>query len=175
MSERNRPVDQISFWEQRIHEAELKGDIRQAVYSVPESMWQETVKHHESIILSTIPKGSKVLDAACGYGRLYPLLHDTMLCEYLGVDVTPSFIYEAKKRYGDHFICQDILDMDSNQKFDYVVCSSLMIMLVTNKGWLFWEKIQNKLLSMSNKILCLEYGIGDTATTSNTYYIIEKK
>lgn len=180
MLDRDKNVSDEAFWANRIKNAQRVGDIRHAVFRAPEKEWQKIKNDHIRILNRYINLRDKVLDAGCGYGRLYDMVNisEKYNGSYTGVDISSDFINLAKQKFPKgNFLQGDLkaLPFKDNQ-FDIVVCVSLMIMIVQNLGWFEWEKIQNELLRVSDRgILCLEYGITDTYTTSDTYYIITKQ
>ena len=180
MLERHKAVDTKEFWKDRLDTAVENGNIRHSVFRAPEHMWQDLNKDHLKILNHTIEPTDKVLDAGCGYGRASQFIpvKTEVGGKYVGVDQSSDFINLAKAY--DHknheFYCEDLkcLPFD-HEEFDWCVCISVMIMVVQNLGWSQWEKIQNELLRVSKRgIICLEYGLADTDTTSDTYYIIRK-
>ena len=55
--------------------------------------------------------GSRLLDFGCGNGRLAPLVRGA---NYIGVDSNPSYIDDARRKYGSanvEFICADLLNL----------------------------------------------------------------
>jgi len=181
--EREKAVADPTFWQKRIAQALAAGDLRHSVYRAPESMWLGVCSDHRKILNEVIKPEDKVLDAGCGYGRLVDLLPILTYCgcfrhrirgSYTGVDISPDFIAIAKQTHKDvDFYTNDLTQLPFEDKsFDWSICVSVMIMTAQNMGWSYWEKIQNELLRVSKRILCLEYGTGDTDTESSTYYII---
>ena len=69
--------------------------------------------------------GKSVLDVGCGVGDFYGYLNRKNLnFEYLGIDITPEMIIEAKKKYPDgSFELAEVSDIDT--KFDYVFGSGV--------------------------------------------------
>ena len=67
---------------------------------------------------------SKVLEVGCGTGEL---LNAVKPSYGVGLDISPKMISIAKQRYPKlHFYCQDIDNLDLNDKFDYVFLSGLL-------------------------------------------------
>ena len=63
-------------------------------------------------------------------------------------------------------IPDEIKHFDDNC-FDWVVCISLMVMIISNLGWGKWDTMQKELLRVSrNGVLCLEY------TDPEVYYLV---
>lgn len=170
----NKPVDTQEFWRKRISDAIQYGDVRHSVFRAPDNIWNEIVEDHKSIINKLIPDNCKVLDAGCGYGRLYEYLGGKV--DYTGVDFSKDFISVAKRLYPHgNFVIGDLTNLPfEDNYFDWSICISIMIMIVENLGWKKWEQMQNELLRVSKNVLCLEYGVSDTLTSSSTYYVISK-
>jgi SAM-dependent methyltransferase len=76
--------------------------------------------------LAKIPAGS-VLDVGCGFGDLYGYLQRIgWEGRYVGVDIVPTLLDEAKKQYSgiDVRLC-DISSQEIDEQFDYVVSSGI--------------------------------------------------
>lgn len=72
--------------------------------------------------------GASICDIGCGFADLLPYLrerfHDVT---YTGVDVTPSFVDEARRRFPEAtFHCLDILEQPFAQRFDYFLLSGAL-------------------------------------------------
>ena len=176
-TDRSKPVDDPSFWKERLDQAKLTGDIRHSVFRAPENEWQKVCQDHVNILNRLILSDWSILDAGCGYGRGVDLMPPTFRGRYVGVDQSQDFITIAGMKYPDEeFYCENLTNLPfDDDEFDLSICTSVMIMVVQNLGWFEWEKIQNELLRVSKRgILCLEYGVTDTNTASSTYYRIEK-
>jgi SAM-dependent methyltransferase len=69
--------------------------------------------------------GKTVLDVGCGFGGFYDYnrhMGEPMI--YTGIDIVPSLLQEAARRYPDaHFLEMDILDVPDHWRMDYVVSS----------------------------------------------------
>lgn len=80
-------------------------------------IWTETYK-----LISEIKPGDRVLDLACGNGKLLDVLPSGI--EYLGIDNSVELISLAKQRYqGNKFQVGDLLNLKENIKdYDYVFC-----------------------------------------------------
>lgn len=76
---------------------------------------------------SFVPSGARVLDAACGSGRLYPVFLGRNIA-YQGFDGSSALIALAKERYpeGDFFVA-DFYDVDRDERlpedsYDFIFC-----------------------------------------------------
>ena len=69
----------------------------------------------------------RVLDIGCGPGNMLPFLPK---CDYTGVDVNPSYIDSARRRYGDRgtFVCERVSRHNVQQlgAFDIVLALGLV-------------------------------------------------
>ncbi|MCA9025235.1 MAG: class I SAM-dependent methyltransferase [Planctomycetaceae bacterium] len=75
-------------------------------------------------------KGKRILDIGCGFGDLNTLLVDT--CgddyQYLGIDLVPSLVAEAKVRWqrpNVEFLVGDFLKTDFKVPFDIAIASGI--------------------------------------------------
>lgn len=167
----NKPVDTIAFWNKRIQEAKEEGDLRSSVFKTNE--WSHIDGAHKNVLDQHIGCSNSVLEAGCGYGRSLDLIFP---CErYVGIDQVPAFINLARKTtYNSlphvHFswgVLPGCLELRPDSTFDWVVCISLMVMIISNLGWGKWDTIQKELLRVSKYgVLCLEY------TDPEVYYLI---
>lgn len=172
--DRSKPVNDPLFWKQRLDQAVLEKSIERSVYRCPKEEWDKINAYHLSIIKSIVSDSDQILDAGCGYGRNCSWYSPM---QYTGVDFSPDFIAEANRKFPSYsFNVGDLSELwYEDNRFDYSICTSVMIMIVQNCGWFAWEKIQNELLRVSKKgIICLEYGCGDTNTDYGTFYHIKK-
>jgi cyclopropane fatty-acyl-phospholipid synthase-like methyltransferase len=71
--------------------------------------------------------GDKILDIGCGPGNMVPFLPQG---QYLGVDANPSYIADARERYGDRgeFVCERVSHHSVQQfgAFDIVLALGLV-------------------------------------------------
>jgi len=95
-----------------------------------------------------------LLDVGCGFGGLlsYARSIGTEL-NYTGVDVCDEMIDWAKKHFGDSasFICKDILEIEENQSFDYVICNGILTQKLETEGQLmdlYAGRLIRKMFSM---------------------------
>ena len=75
-----------------------------------------------------IRKGDKVLDLGCGPASLWPYLTRIKNVEFVGADVSPKMIIEAKKLYPKgKFMVADSENLPfQDEAFDIVICSSVL-------------------------------------------------
>lgn len=102
-----------------------------------------------------------VLEVACGIGVDYPLYKEAGI-QYLGVDVTPKFVEEAK-RNGVPAEVQDARNLPyPDNSFDSVYCKDLFIHLPPN----VWRIVLAELARVAKKQVI----ILDDAWINNTEY-----
>jgi len=147
----SKPIDKLEFWKKRIDEAPKE---HYSVYIIDEFRWKRILDSHIKRFEEIIPKGSKVLDAGCGYGRMSEYFDN-----YTGVDFSPDFINKAKSKYPDkNFIVGNLKELPFRDKeFDWAFCVSIKAMVENNLGKDEWAKMQKELLRVSKKVLILEY------------------
>lgn len=73
-------------------------------------------------------RSCSVLDVGCGYGGLYQYaIKQGYSLEYTGIDICENMIKYAKNKYrGGEFICDDILEINLEQEFDFVICNGVL-------------------------------------------------
>lgn len=147
-----KPVDRPEFWKERIDGAVKE---HYSVYISSDNLWKDIEKCHKEIIEKEIPKGSKVLDAGCGYGRLSEWFDN-----YTGVDFSPDFIARAEMKYPDKkFVQADLKKLPfKDREFDFAICVSIKNMIIGNLGTVEWWKMEKELKRVAHKVLILEYG-----------------
>ena len=67
----------------------------------------------------------RVLDVGCGPGTNAAFFQDF---DYLGLDLNPRYIAQARKRYGDRFMVADVCTYEApeNEKYDFILMNSLL-------------------------------------------------
>ncbi|MBN1947657.1 MAG: methyltransferase domain-containing protein [Bradymonadales bacterium] len=89
--------------------------------------------------LSSADYPVSVLDVGCGLGALYGYLRDTdRLGPYLGIDLLPEMVDQARREFPEaRFEMVDLLDLEATERFDLVVCSgSLNVMVKEHERWI---------------------------------------
>jgi SAM-dependent methyltransferase len=68
---------------------------------------------------------SRVLDVGCGPGTN---ARDFRHAEYLGVDINPRYVAEARRRYGREFVVGDVTSWRpaAGARFDFILVNSLL-------------------------------------------------
>lgn len=89
-----------------------------------------------------------IVDIGCGYGDLYAFLRSKgWRGEYLGIDIVPDLIEEARRRYPDaKFRVQDIQDDPLSETFDW--CISCHALTSDTQGSAFLDHLKDMLLRM---------------------------
>jgi ubiquinone/menaquinone biosynthesis C-methylase UbiE len=76
-----------------------------------------------------INSNDSILDVGCGFGDLLTFLKETINYQgkYTGIDITPEFLIECRKRYPDYdFREMDILEDSIYDMWDYVVLTGTL-------------------------------------------------
>lgn len=146
-----KPIDKLDFWKDRITHAK-KTKEHFSVYITKDEHWNHINEVHREILLKEC--SGKVLDAGCGYGRWSELFDN-----YVGVDFSPDFIEEARKKYLDKsFKVADLKKLPFKAKeFDVAFCVSIKQMVRANLGDTEWEMMLKELKRVAKKVLILEY------------------
>ena len=81
--------------------------------------WPPLLRHND------IARVGRVLDVGCGPGTNAPLFHGH---EYLGLDLNPRYISQARRRFGDRFQVADVCtyEADPDRRFDFILMNSLL-------------------------------------------------
>jgi SAM-dependent methyltransferase len=94
--------------------------------------------------------GASVLDVGCGLGDLLQWFRDNDLdVDYTGIDITPVFIEEARKRFSDvRFEVCDLLTLEgSEEEYDYVFSSGIFY-LCRSKPYEFMKAMVTRMFSI---------------------------
>ncbi len=124
----------------------------------------------------------KVLDVGCGFGDMYSYLQKCgkyRQIDYCGIDIMSSFIEVAKKKHpsrNTQFICNSLMDLNSEQKWDWVVeCGLFGLNLYENEDEMYEyvEESMKKAFSIANKGISFNF-LSDKVDfrTSNTDFHI---
>lgn len=119
----------VKFYEEKV--IRYKDDVRSLAWGSRKS------QHKRFEILSEIGRleGSLILDVGCGLGDFYNwLLKKYNNISYTGIDITPSMIEIAKKKYPKTtFKVQNILELNSDKsKYDYIFASGIFNRRIKN-------------------------------------------
>lgn len=99
--------------------------------------WDEITEHNKEKIKNIIKlvnlySGAKVLDVGSGTGVLIPFIipeigsNGKLIC----LDISENMLYKARKKFSKaiypniDFICNDILNYETDDKFDFIICYS---------------------------------------------------
>lgn len=100
------------------------------VYSIDyDEKWgriDNTHKDFIQLVCYTVPNQGKILDAACGTGKYWPLLLEEEL-RILGTDHSQGMLNKAKEKYPDietHNIA--LQDIEFSEEFDGIICVDAM-------------------------------------------------
>lgn len=147
----SKPVDKLDFWKNRIENAQKD---HYMVYVTGEQDWKRINQAHEDIFTNEIKELDHVLDAGCGYGRW-----SERFINYTGVDFSPDFIQEAKKRYKNkQFLVANLKQLPfTDKQFDVAFCVSIKKMIEDNLGEEEWKHMERELSRVAKKVLLMEY------------------
>ncbi len=66
----------------------------------------------------------RVLDVGCGPGTN---THHFAGCDYLGIDINPGYVADARRRYEREYVVADVTTyaVDPGRRFDFIIANSL--------------------------------------------------
>jgi SAM-dependent methyltransferase len=163
------------FWRGRLESSRAKKDEYRDVYDVLPEVWDGIDEAHTRILAEHVKPGTSVLDAGCGYGRLFRLMPGAWRESgvYLGVDLSPDMIAKALGDFGlEHAYCdlychdlrqklpdEVIRDVVEGGRFDLAVCGAFRGMVVREAGQEDWDRIERNIRRVTKRILYLEYDV----------------
>jgi SAM-dependent methyltransferase len=137
VSQETAAFDQARYWIAR-HE-ELIGDPRSVGNkgrSAQDSVEIERRLNETAGVLADMLDGPKsILDLGCGYGRV---AGDFMACgyDYLGVDVSPTAIDQARQRHPQgQFLVGDLRTWNTDRRFGVVSALYVMVHFIEEPEW----------------------------------------
>lgn len=165
------------YWRERLAKAP-PGERHHAVFRCPLDRWQRIEAKHREILAAMMDPSDWVLDAGCGWGRLLNLMPAEWLAagggghRYVGIDVSPDFIAEARRSWPDleqRFVVGDLRSLPEDWKdpiggecrFDWAVLISMRPMIRRNLGGEVWDQIEAELRRVAKRLLFLEYDEDD--------------
>lgn len=171
------PILDPAYWSQRHREAPAHTPHFAVFKGCSAEEWARIEEAHRKILAAHVRPSDGILDVGCGWGRLLDLLPPDWPGDrgwYMGIDLCPEFIEEAKRRYGTDsirgravtFYCLDIRQMyfppmTETAKADWAVCISIRPMWRRNVGEAKWDEVQACLFRVAKRILFLEYDEDD--------------
>lgn len=95
-----------------------------AVYRLWQS-WHEDQKFAPVLAHNNLSRVRRVLDIGCGPGTNSPLF---VHADYLGIDINPAYVGEARRRYHRDFQVADATNFSppANKPFDFILLNSLL-------------------------------------------------
>lgn len=154
------PVDKLEFWRDRVVDTLLSEQhIHNAIYKCDFEVWQNVQNVHREVLQRVLRRGTKVLDAGCGYGALCEIVPAGV--EYIGLDFSPELLAVARLRYPQaQFIQADLRDLSTfrDYQFDVAICRSIEGTIKDNLGNSAWEHIEAQISRVAKKLLLLSYG-----------------
>jgi SAM-dependent methyltransferase len=166
----NLLVTTEQFWRTRLWEVAAYGyELHQIIYRTDIANWNRIQTSTAKVLRNILPAQCKLLDAGCGYGALYDVLHSAPHfagVEYTGVDMSLDLINIGKLRHPDLNLLHCSLEDTnfSNDYFDFTVLRSVTGMMHDNNYSDVWRVIFSKLKMISKNIIIMEYGAIDTPT-----------
>lgn len=81
-----------------------------------------------AVISQSSDRAPSLLDVGCGFGGLLDYARSKGIkLEYTGIDVAENMIQWAQERFPDtKFVCGDVLDVEFDRRFDYVICNGIL-------------------------------------------------
>lgn len=87
----------------------------------------EDIVGEARLVDAMVARGSRILDAGCGPGRLGGHLH-SVGHHVVGVDVDPALIAAAREDYpGPQWLTGNLADLDLPDRFDVIVCAGNVV------------------------------------------------
>lgn len=167
------PILSNAYWKKRMERA-MKRKLPHETFFLgcgPEA-WARIEQRHREVLAEKVKPRDAVFDAGCGWGRLLTLLSDRWKLSaspYLGVDLSPDLILEARKRNPAYwFEVGDLRDLSRfypeqfypDRKEPYyavAILVSVRPMMINNLGQSTWDLMEKEIRKVANKILYLEY------------------
>ncbi|MFA5056478.1 MAG: class I SAM-dependent methyltransferase [Opitutaceae bacterium] len=158
LKSRETNIDDPQFWRPRLRRALAQNEIHRSVYDVNQGAWDNIQATHRELLAKLIPPGTRLLDAGCGYGALCEVLPQA---EYVGIDLSPDFIQEARKRNpGKAFDVADLRKLPfPDRSFDMCIARSLDGMVKDRLGTATWRLMETELLRVADRLLLLSYTV----------------
>ena len=111
-----------------------------------------------NFLLEYINKDNQVLDLGCGNGRLYEFIREKG-AQYCGLDYSDNLVTEARKKYLEaKFLIGNILDFNTEQKFDAVISVSVLNHFPRELQSEVIQRIK-KLLKPGGKLLLINWNL----------------
>src|SRR4051812_12276345 len=92
-----KPIYDPQFWADRLRTALDKGQLWHSVFVCTRDEWESSVARLAGTLQQVVKPRDSVLDVGCGYGAACDCLPAKWEGRYLGVDLSPDLIEQAKK------------------------------------------------------------------------------
>lgn len=162
MSSSTEPVNDPSYWKNRLHNC--RGELHRAVFNGSIDQFNPLQEEHQRVLRHEIRATDKILDAGCGYGRLAGLLPGFWRGQYWGYDISPELIQLAKMIFPESFTfyCRDIRHIPSFDKFfDVALVCSVRPMMIRNCGQEEWDVMEKEINRVAKRVRYLTFGEWD--------------
>ena len=158
------PVCDPGYWKARLDACD--GEIHRSVFNGSIDQFSPLEADHRQALADEVRPDDAILDAGCGYGRLYRLLPQSWRGQYIGADISPDLINEARRRYGEAsnrwFALADLRELPfRTNRFDLAVVCSIREMIRRNLGEPHWQVMEAEIHRVARRVLYLGYGRWD--------------
>jgi ubiquinone/menaquinone biosynthesis C-methylase UbiE len=152
----------IDFYDQNIDE------YYQKTLTLQDKFWLDK-------FVAYLPKGSRILDIGCAFGRDAKFFTDNGF-DTTGIDLSENMVKKAKDfSPSSKFYVMDMQNLDfDNQSFDGIWCSAALLHLNKNDATLALKEIKRVLKKDGFLYLNLKEGIGEKVIVDERYQNSEK-
>ena len=151
-------VNDPYYWKDRIDQVKRHGlPEHHAIFRCPTDRWLQIEEKHREILRTHISSDMSVLDVGCGWGRLLTLMPDDWRGEYLGIDISPDFIKDARTRHPSRrFLVHDLVRQGAvGGGMDIAILISIRPMICRNLGHDYWKAFERAVRASVDQILYL--------------------
>lgn len=152
-----------AYWRQRLKDAPDRNR-HHALYLCSDEKWAAIEAKHRELLRRYIGDDDFVLDAGCGWGRLFGMMPETWYGGYIGVDMSPDMVERAEVKYPlEEFVVADLRSLPRAWEgiFDWAVLVSIRPMVKRHLGDEVWAEMERELRRVAKSILYLEYDEND--------------
>ncbi|MBI2658322.1 class I SAM-dependent methyltransferase [Candidatus Woesearchaeota archaeon] len=107
--------------------------------------------------------GTKCLDVGCGTGDFSKFLRKNGVSGYFGVDVYEPSLHFAREKYPhEKFKLIDLLEWETDEKFDYVFCSGGLSTRLDSDNYDFMESMLRKIWGLARLGIAFNFLVDNT-------------